>query len=756
MKFVFFFLPKTFKFFAELRVAGWTMVWSCAACTFLNTDESSSKCSICLTSRMGESKAAKKSVQSTLFGAKLLVPTTTTSSSGAKANAATTSGISAAHTNNTKFDERIGITRKSSLDRKRKAPPTEQLNMTQKKDFSFPFSLSVRSEEFTQLWGLAQKEGLRAFGIQEFRNLQPQAIECALRKQSQVVVMATGGGKSLCFQLSGIVLGGLTIVVSPLIALMQDQVQALNRKGIEAAVISSAKGERENSFTLERMLQRRLTLSKKAPSSLPPLTPLYMVYVTPEQLQSTRFRSALFELHRNKRLSLFAIDEAHCISQWGNDFRPSFRKLGWFREHFPTVPCMALTATATPKVIQDIQEVLQLQGRPCHVGTFDRSNIFYSVQYKDALDEHYQGGSMGHLVRFVKKRHERAKQKSQPCSGIVYVHKRDDTIDLALTLCQQAGVVAKPYHGGMKDKERAEVQAQWTEGKVDVAIATVAFGMGIDLGHVRYVVHWALAKSVESFYQESGRAGRDGLPSHSILYFSYDDARKFEFLVNMQHSKNKENAQRSLDSLDKMISYCTKLSCRRQFLLAHFGEKIDPSKACSKTCDFCKDPAKVKLTFEAISTTSSNESCFPTNKTNGIFSPDEKTPSKEGSVLVVGGLAINGSGSDHFFDQCSNQAKLSFQTASSILSKFEKLEQKELQKNKASKQTKRSNSACIIPQHLLPPTSRPKHVHPPLQAESKPAAVNAPKDIESIEERLRRARAETEEARKRLADFRGK
>lgn len=444
------------------------------------------------------------------------------------------------------------------------------------------------------------------FGIETLRNLQPIAIQNALQRKSQIIVMATGGGKSLCYQLPASVLGGVTLVISPLIALMVDQVQSLLARGIEAALLSSASGERHNTHILERLLGRSRN-ETKTKKTVPPLKPLRLLYCTPELIQTTRFRDVIMELHHKSCLALIAIDEAHCLSTWGHDFRPAYRKLNWLCSF--NVPIMACTATATPKVIQDIRDTLGLPEDqvPCHLSSFNRPNISYQVRFKDSLNAMRQGGAIGDLVALIKEKHS---QSPLQCSGIVYVHKRDDTTYIAKQISDNTNIPAAAYHAGLKDAERTQVQQDWTAGKVKVAVATVAFGMGIDLGHVRYVVHWCLAKSVEGFYQESGRAGRDGQQSLSVLYYSKEDASRFAYIIRKsasskgaasrnQQDENNKAAEQPLAALEKMVNYCIVPGCRRQFLLEHFGEKTDPKAVCSKTCDYCENPTKVQKDIQA-------------------------------------------------------------------------------------------------------------------------------------------------------------
>lgn len=286
---------------------------------------------------------------------------------------------------------------------------------------------------------------------------------------------------------------------------------------------------------------------------------------------------------------------------------------------------------------------------------------------------------MEDLIRFIQRQHERCKKKAQEnCAGIIYVHKREDTVDLALEIQRRTGIAAAGYHGGLKDAERTQVQQDWTTGKTPIAIATVAFGMGIDLAHVRYVVHWSLPKTVESFYQESGRAGRDGLESFSLLYFSKSDVRKFQYLIQQRKTKDdKDNSsQRALDALESMDSYATSPGCRRAYLLQHFGEKSDPKTVCGQTCDWCSNPQSVKRSMQAAAgssyqprtTLSSEVYTGAKRKGKGFFSDDEEDEFEED--LTLGDLGIN-----HYTQEndISHDKKPNgnFQKASSILSKYE-------------------------------------------------------------------------------------
>ena len=346
---------------------------------------------------------------------------------------------------------------------------------------------------------------------------------------------------------------------------------------------------------------------------------------------------------------------------------------------------MACTATATPQVIRDIQSILQLQEAPLHKGSFDRPNIFYKVKYKDALDNPLQD-----LIQYVKRRHNDS-CVGDHCSGIVYVHKRADTSMIANAI-SRAGIRAEPYHAGLKDAQRKKIQEEWSNNQVQVAVATVAFGMGIDLAHVRYVIHWTLSKTVEGFYQESGRAGRDGLPSHSVLYFCQDDARKFQWLIRQQNSKqensskdNTTSMERKLESLEQMVQYCTTPACRRNALIRHFGgKKVD----CQKTCDYCRDPQKVERAIQSANVLKDVKQPF-LKKTKDTWDGQWKAPHRDlivadddeeegiardwgdehgmvGDLRVTGPLSFEGD-----FDNAKPKTKLGFRKASTMLAKYE-------------------------------------------------------------------------------------
>lgn len=637
------------------------------------------------------------------------------------------------------------------------------------------------------------------FGLKSLRkNLQPAAIACAMRGKSQMIVMATGGGKSLCYQLPACLLGGVTVVISPLLALMKDQTEALKKKEIPASCINSSQTEKENKAILERLvpsLYPRSLGAKQAGQTKE--NPAVLLYVTPESIQTERMRAVLKTLYKEDRLALFAVDEAHCLSTWGHDFRSSYRRLNYLRTAFPKTPCMALTATATPKVIKDVVNELSLQKCPLHIGSFDRPNIFYKVKYKDSLDK-----PLEELVKYVKGRHASSKKKlsengsqngAEECSGIVYVHKREETSMIARAI-SKAGITASPYHAGLKKVDRATVQEGWSSGKIQVAVATVAFGMGIDRHCVRYVVHWSLPKTIEGFYQEAGRAGRDGKPSHSLLFYSPTDVGKYKYLIRMQGSKSNKkgdtagdlraakNTERKLEQLEEMQEYCTQMKCRRNALIRHFGGKpVD----CKNTCDFCKDPKKVERSMHASTAIKdvrsqqrklfgkqNNKTKQPWsgqwNKPHGDFGEDENAIASDwgDNCLMAGDLRVTGpSGADP--DDYSSSAPVrkggGFAKASDILSKYESMEGR--YGGTSSNNTygggddppRKKIRSINIPEHLKASLkaasdfTTANNILPPKKKATKPlTSTDHGKKAKEIEERLNKMKAEREKRLKAL------
>lgn len=389
----------------------------------------------------------------------------------------------------------------------------------------------------------------QSFGFDSFRPLQEEIIRDALADRDVFALLPTGGGKSLCFQLPALAREGLTVVVSPLISLMKDQVDALQASGIAATFLNSTLSTKEAS---QRVLGLRNGEYK-------------LLYVAPERLMLSGFLANLKSWHVNQ----IAIDEAHCISEWGHDFRPEYRRLAQLRDLFPDTPVMALTATATHRVQGDILKQLRLREPNCYVASFNRPNLTYRVLPKN--------GASKQLVRFVGARPDD--------SGIVYCQSRNSTETVAARL-QADGIKAEPYHAGLDAKTRANNQELFLRDEVRVICATIAFGMGINKPNVRFVVHYDLPKNIEGFYQETGRAGRDGLPSECLLLFSSGDAVKYSrFIDELSNEHERKIARRQLQD---MVELAESAECRRAALLRYFGERF--SEPNCEGCDNCLTP----------------------------------------------------------------------------------------------------------------------------------------------------------------------
>ena len=386
------------------------------------------------------------------------------------------------------------------------------------------------------------------FGYTSFRPLQREVIERVVGGGDAFVLMPTGGGKSLCYQVPALVRPGTAVVVSPLISLMKDQVDALRANGVAA--------ERYNS-SLEAAEARRVLARLHAGE-------LDLLYVAPERLMTETFLERL----RPLEIALFAIDEAHCVSQWGHDFRPEYIALGKLRELFPGVPFLALTATADEATRADVREKLGLLGAPVFAAGFDRPNIRYTVVAKSKPAEQ--------LVAFLRRR--------PGDSGIVYCLTRKRTAEVAARLVAE-GVPAAAYHAGLPAAERTAVQDAFLRDELQVVVATVAFGMGIDKPDVRFVVHHDMPKSIEGYYQESGRAGRDGMPAEALLLFGLQDVVTARRLV--EGGGDPDQVRVELHKLNAMVAFAESLGCRRRALLGYFGEALE--RDCGN-CDVCLDP----------------------------------------------------------------------------------------------------------------------------------------------------------------------
>ena len=393
-------------------------------------------------------------------------------------------------------------------------------------------------------------ERLKAhFGFDRFLPLQREVIDHVLAGKDTLVVLPTGGGKSLCYQLPALCFGGLTVVISPLIALMKDQVDNLGANGIPAAFINSTLSSSDISWEQARARSGSLKI----------------LYLAPERLALPGFRDFLKTLN----ISLFAIDEAHCISEWGHDFRPDYLSLKNLRTDFPTVPVIALTATATDRVRQDISDQLELRAAEIFSSGLNRTNLSYVVQPKR--------NSFDALLTLLK--------DHQSESVIIYRFSRRDTEAMAEDLTSR-GFKALPYHAGLDRSLRHLTQEKFIRDEVQIIVATIAFGMGIDKPDIRLVAHYDLPKSLEGYYQETGRAGRDGLPSECVLFYSYGDKIRHEFFVDqIEDQAERDNTRRKLE---QVIEFCELRTCRRANLLAYFGETWEQDNCGG--CDVCTAP----------------------------------------------------------------------------------------------------------------------------------------------------------------------
>jgi ATP-dependent DNA helicase RecQ len=388
----------------------------------------------------------------------------------------------------------------------------------------------------------------QVFGLQEFRPFQQEIIERSISGGDAFVLMPTGGGKSLCYQLPALHRAGMGIVISPLISLMKDQVDALLANGVRAAMYNSNLSAEEARTVLARLHNGEIDI----------------LYVAPERMMRPDFIRSLEHIP----LALIAIDEAHCVSQWGHDFRPEYAALGQLRQDFPEVPFIALTATADPQTRDDIVKVLGLFDAQLFTTSFDRPNIRYTV-----LDKHRP---QSQLNRFLSGRAER--------SGIVYALSRKRVEEVAGFLCDR-GYSAAAYHAGLSAETRRDVQERFIRDELQIVVATVAFGMGIDKPNVRFVVHYDLPRHMEGYYQETGRAGRDGLAADALLLFGTQDVATARYHLEQNGNEN----QRRIDAhkLNSMVGFAESLTCRRRVLLGYLGEQMDTD--CGN-CDICLDP----------------------------------------------------------------------------------------------------------------------------------------------------------------------
>ncbi|RJP59077.1 MAG: DNA helicase RecQ [Ignavibacteriales bacterium] len=385
----------------------------------------------------------------------------------------------------------------------------------------------------------------RTFGYKTFRPLQKDIISSILKKNDTLVIMPTGGGKSLCYQIPALIFDGLTIVISPLISLMKDQVEQLVELGIDSVYLNSSLTQTQYSTNISEVTSGKIKL----------------LYLAPETL----FLDKTISLLKSLKIDCITVDEAHCISEWGHDFRPEYRKIVEVRELFPKAVCVAVTATATPRVQKDIITSLKLTSNKSFIASFNRENSFLEIVPKTSALEQ--------TMKFLRKYPRQ--------SGIIYCFSRKQVDSLYISL-HNAGYSVKPYHAGLSDEDRKVNQELFIKDDVQIIVATIAFGMGINKSNVRFVIHYDLPKNIESYYQEIGRSGRDGLRSHCLLLFSYGDIQKIRYFINQKDDHERKIAERHLTAL---LNFAETGVCRRIPLLSYFGEKFETRK-CGM-CDNC-------------------------------------------------------------------------------------------------------------------------------------------------------------------------
>nr|XP_022332782.1 ATP-dependent DNA helicase Q1-like [Crassostrea virginica] len=473
------------------------------------------------------------------------------------------------------------------------SPPHEDIKDWDSEDFNWSAELKQKMES--------------VFGISELRPMQLQTMNVTMSGKDCILIMPTGGGKSLCFQLPALLSKGVTLVVSPLVSLMEDQVIALENYHVDAAMLNASTDKNQVTAVQNAMVDKA--------------APLRLLYVTPEKLaKSKRFMAKLEKMYAVGRFSRLVIDEVHCCSQWGHDFRPDYKFLGIMKRQFPGVPILGLTATATKNVIEDVKKILNIPNCVLFKASFNRPNLFYEVKTKSS--EHIE--AMDNIQKLIQKRFNNQ-------SGIIYCLSRKESQDVTADL-QQRGIKTGCYHADLSGRERSRVHRLWLQNQIKVVVATTAFGMGIDKPDVRFVIHFSVSKSMENLYQESGRAGRDDQKSHSIVFYRLADIFRQSSMVFTE--------QTGLDNLYGIMAYCTDLTrCRRSVIAQHFGETWDKSH-CQEMCDHCQTPVETEkkdmkricqLMIEVLNQASSKE-----ERLTAIKLMDAFQGKKVGGFRVVG------------------------------------------------------------------------------------------------------------------------
>ena len=405
------------------------------------------------------------------------------------------------------------------------------------------------------------------YGYKDFRLGQKEIIDSILQGNDTLAIMPTGGGKSLCYQIPSLIFSGLTVVISPLIALMEDQVKSLDSVGIPSLFLNSSLEWEEYTYNMSQIRSGKIKL----------------LYCAPETLVTERIQNLLAQVE----VSCITIDEAHCISEWGHDFRPEYRRISEIRQLFPKAVCLALTATATETVRKDIKKTLKLGQNKAYkefISSFNRPNIYLDVISKSGSTNSKLNGIKLSRADEITLDFIKSHQKE---SGIIYCFSRKK-VDELTTLLQSQGYSALPYHAGLNDTTRSQNQSDFIKDNVKIMVATLAFGMGINKPNVRYVIHYDLPKSIEQYYQEIGRAGRDGLQSTALLLYSYGDTKKLSYFIEEKAEKERKIAE---EHLKKMVQYAETTTCKREFLLNHFGESLtkDTNTTEENCCSSCEN-----------------------------------------------------------------------------------------------------------------------------------------------------------------------